>query len=227
MRIDIITCLPEILNGPFNTSIINRAISKNIAKINIHNLRDYSEDKHKRIDDYPYGGSSGMLLKIEPIVNCIEFLKKDTKYDEIIYMSPDGDLLNQGIANSLSLLNNLIILCGHYKGIDERIREYFITKEISIGEYVLSGGELASAVLIDSIIRLLPGSISDSISALNDSFQDDLIAPPEYTRPYNFRGIKVPDILLSGDSKAISRWREIQSIKRTKKNKNLYSNENK
>ena len=227
MRIDIITCLPKILNGPFNTSIINRAISKNIAEINIHNLRDYSQDKHKSVDDYPYGGSSGMLLKIEPIVNCIDFLKKTTKYDEIIYMSPDGHLLNQGIANSLSLLNNLMILCGHYKGIDERIREHFITKEISIGQYVLSGGELASAVLVDSIIRLIPGSISDSISALNDSFQDNLIAPPEYTRPYNFRGLKVPDILLSGDSKAISQWRETQSIKRTKKNKNLYLNGNK
>lgn len=227
MHIDIITCLPEIFNGPINTSIIGRAVTNNKVKIFIHNLRDYSEDKHKKIDDYPYGGSSGMVLQIEPVVNCLEFLQNKLKYDEIIYMSPDGELLNQNIANSLSLKKNIILLCGHYKGIDERIREHFITKEISIGEYVLSGGELAAAVLVDSIIRLLPDVISDSTSALTDSFQDGLIAPPEYTRPYNFRGIKVPKVLLSGNSKIISEWRENQSIKRTKKKENLYSNKNK
>ena len=227
MHIDIITCLPEIFNGPFNTSIISRAKSKKEVNILIHNLRDFTEDKHKKVDDYPYGGSSGMVLKIEPIVNCLEYLQQKRKYDEVIYMSPDGELLNQKLANSISLYNNLIIICGHYKGIDERIRENFVTKEISIGEYVLTGGELASAVFVDCIVRLLPGSISDATSALNDSFQDELIAPPAYTRPYNFRNLKVPEILLSGNDKAITEWRHIQSIKRTKKNKNIYLNKNK
>ncbi|MCP3660030.1 MAG: tRNA (guanosine(37)-N1)-methyltransferase TrmD [Bacteroidetes bacterium] len=227
MQIDILTCLPEIFNSFLNTSIIKRARDKKEVNIIIHNIRDFAQDKHKKVDDYPYGGNSGMVLKIEPIVNCLDYLKSIREYDEIIYMSPDGELLNQKKINSLTLTKNLIIICGHYKGIDERIRENFVTMEISIGEYVLTGGELASAVLVDCITRLLPGSISDSTSALNDSFQDDLIAPPEYTRPYDFRGLKVPDILLSGNEKAIAQWRDIQSIKRTKKNKNIYLNKNK
>ena len=217
MRIDIITVLPDLLQSPFQHSIIKRAQEKKLVEIHLVNLRDYANDNYNSIDDYSYGGGAGMVMMIEPIAKCIEQLKSQRKYDEVIYMSPDGELLNQKIANHISLYNNIIILCGHYKGIDERVREHFITKEISIGDYVLSGGELAAAVLCDSIIRIIPGVISDETSALFDSFQDGLIAPPVYTRPYDFNGIKVPDILLSGNEKNIDEWRLQQSIERTKK----------
>lgn len=216
MRIDIITILPQLLESPFNHSILNRAKEKGIVEIHIHNLRDYTLLKHKQVDDYAYGGGAGMVLMIEPIVNCIEKLKSENKYDEIIYVTPDGELLNQKIANKYSLKKNLLILCGHYKGVDERIREHFVTKEISIGDYVLSGGELAACVFVDSIIRLIPGVLSDESSALTDSFQDELLSPPLFTRPSNFRGMKVPDILLSGNSAKIDDWKYEQSLKRTK-----------
>lgn len=215
LRLDIITVLPELLESPLNHSIVKRAQQKGLVEINLVQLRDYATNKHKSVDDYAYGGGAGMVMMIEPIAKCIEHLKSQREYDEVIYMSPDGELLDQPIANRLSLNSNLIILCGHYKGIDERIREHFITKEISIGNYVLSGGELAAAVLCDSIIRLVPGVISDETSALSDSFQDNLIAPPVYTRPADFRGWKVPDMLLSGNDKLISEWLHNQSIKRT------------
>ncbi|UPT65380.1 MAG: tRNA (guanosine(37)-N1)-methyltransferase TrmD [Sphingobacteriales bacterium JAD_PAG50586_3] len=215
MRIDIITVLPELLRSPFEHSILKRAIAKGLVEVNLVNLRDYSTDKHKSVDDYMYGGGAGMVMGIEPIANCIEALQKERTYDEVIYTSPDGKLLDQPMANSLSLKGNLIILCGHYKGIDERIREHFITKEISIGDYVLSGGELAAAVISDSIIRLLPGVLSDETSALEDSFQDGLLAPPVYTRPAEFRGWKVPDVLLSGNFKEIDKWRHEKAIERT------------
>ncbi len=215
MHIDIITVLPKLLESPFSHSILKRAIDKGLVEVNVVNLREYATNKHKNVDDYAYGGEAGMVLMIEPIVNCIEDLKSKRTYDEIIYMSPDGELLNQKIANSLSMLRNIIILCGHYKGIDERIREHYITKEISVGNYVLSGGELAAAVVCDSIIRLIPGVLSDETSALSDSFQDDLIAPPVYTRPAEFRGMKVPDILLSGNPAEIEKWQYEQAIKRT------------
>ncbi len=217
MRIDIITCLPEILKGPLDTSIIGRAQKKSKVNICIHNLRDYSTDKHKKVDDYPYGGGGGMVLSIEPIVNCIEHLQKKINYDEIIYTSPDGEILNQNIANNLSLKKKILILCGHYKGIDERVRENFVTREISIGEYVLSGGELASAVLVDAVVRLLPGVLSNVSSALTDTFQDGLVGCSEYTRPYNFRGLKVPEVLLSGDFEKISAWRQKCSLDKTQK----------
>jgi len=219
IKLDIITCIPEVLQSPLRASIIGRAVQSKKVEINIHNLREYSLDKHKKVDDYPYGGGAGMVMMIEPIALCIDSLRKDTEYDDIIYMSPDGELLTQSIANKLSLSANLIILCGHYKGVDERIRDHFITREISIGEYVISGGELAAAILADSIIRLIPGVLSDSISALTDSFQDDIIAPPEYTRPFEFRGLKVPEILLSGNKESIDRWRTNQSLIRTKERK--------
>jgi tRNA (guanine37-N1)-methyltransferase len=215
MRIDIITVLPELLRSPFEHSILKRAIAKGLVEVNLINLREYSTDKHKSVDDYMYGGGAGMVMMIEPIANCIEALQKERTYDEVIYTSPDGKLLDQPMANSLSLKGNLIILCGHYKGIDERIREHFITKEISIGDYVLSGGELAAAVISDSIIRLLPGVLSDETSALEDSFQDGLLAPPVYTRPSEFRGWKVPDVLLSGNFKEIDKWRHDKAIERT------------
>lgn len=217
MRIDIITILPKLLEGPFSDSILKRAQKKGLVEVVVHDLRPYSTDKHKKIDDYAYGGGAGMVMMIEPIAACIRDLKSARAYDEIIYMSPDGESFNQTMANELSLKKNLIILCGHYKGVDERVRENFITKEISIGDYVLSGGELAAAVVSDAVIRLLPGVLSDETSALTDSFQDGLVAPPVYTRPAEFEGMKVPDILLSGHNEKIEEWRFSQSVKRTKK----------
>lgn len=216
MRIDIITVLPKLLDGPFSESIMKRAQTKGLAEINVHNLRDYSTNKHNNVDDAQYGGGAGMVMSIEPIVACIEALKEKTEYDEIIFMTPDGEVLNQAMSNTLSLSRNLLILCGHYKGIDERIREHFITREISIGSYVLSGGELAAAVLTDSIVRLIPGVLNDETSALSDSFQDNLLSPPVYTRPSEFRGWKVPDVLLSGNFSDIDNWRMDKAIERTK-----------
>ncbi|MDQ3190307.1 MAG: tRNA (guanosine(37)-N1)-methyltransferase TrmD [Bacteroidota bacterium] len=215
MRIDILTVLPQLLEGPFSDSIIKRAQTKGLAEIIIHNIRDYSTNKHKTVDDAPYGGSAGMVMMIEPIAKCIEKLQQERNYDEIIYMSPDGKTLNQALANKLSSLKNIIILCGHYKGIDQRVRDRYITMEISIGDYVLTGGELAAAVLCDTIIRLIPGVLNDETSALSDSFQDNLLAPPVYTRPSEYEGLKVPEILLSGNAKAIDQWRHEQSLKRT------------
>jgi tRNA (guanine37-N1)-methyltransferase len=216
MRIDIITVLPQLLESPFAHSILKRAVQKGLVTVNIHNLRDYSTNKHKNVDDAPYGGTAGMVMMIEPIANCINALKGERDYDAVIYMSPDGELLDQPVANRLSMLKNIIILCGHYKGIDERIREHYITHEISIGNYVLSGGELAAAVVCDSIIRLLPGVLNDETSALSDSFQDNLIAPPVYTRPAEFNGWKVPEVLLSGNPILISKWEYEQALQRTK-----------
>ena len=215
MRIDVITCLPELLESPFNHSILKRAQTKGLVEVAVHNLRDYSTNKQRAVDDYAFGGGAGMVLQIEPIARCIEFLQSQRSYDEIIYMTPDGKTLNQGMANELSLKKNLIILCGHYKGVDERVREHFITREISIGDYVLSGGELAAAVLADSLIRLLPGVLNDETSALSDSFQDDLLAPPVYTRPADYNGLKVPDVLLSGHAGKIEEWRHQKAIERT------------
>ena len=216
MKIDILTVLPKLLESPFDHSILKRAQEKGIVDLQVHDIRDYSAGKHKAVDDYTYGGGAGMVLMIEPIANCIESLKANTDYDEFIYMSPDGELLDQKLANQYSLSKNLLILCGHYKGIDERIREHFITKEISIGDYVLSGGELAAAVFCDSIIRLVPGVISDETSALTDSFQDGLLAPPVYTRPADFKGKEVPSVLLSGHQAEIDKWRQEQAQQRTK-----------
>jgi tRNA (guanine37-N1)-methyltransferase len=217
MRIDILTIFPEMFEGPFDCSIIKRAKEKGIVEIHIHDIRNYATNKHRTVDDYPFGGGAGMVMMIEPIALCIEDLKSEREYDEVIYMSPDGLLLDQKHSNSCSSYNNIIILCGHYKGIDERIREHFITKEISIGDYVLSGGELAAAVFCDSIIRLIPGVLNDETSALSDSFQDDLLSPPAYTRPAEFRGWKVPEILLSGNEKLIKQWQYEQAVERTKK----------
>jgi tRNA (guanine37-N1)-methyltransferase len=216
MRIDIISVLPELLRSPFEHSILKRAQQKGLVEVNLVNLRDYADTKHKTVDDYAFGGGAGMVLKVEPVAACIEDLKSRCQYDEIIYMSPDGELLNQSLANQLSTKGNLLILCGHYKGVDERIRQHFITREISIGDYVLSGGELGAAVLADAVIRLLPGVLNDETSALSDSFQDNLIAPPVYTRPAEFRGWKVPDVLLSGHEENIRIWRHEQSVERTK-----------
>ncbi len=216
MRIDIITVLPELMQSPFNDSILKRAQEKGIVKIKFHNLRDYSTNKQKSIDDYQFGGGAGMVMMIEPIDLCISKLKKERNYDEVIYMTPDGSTLNQGIANELSLKENIIILCGHYKGVDQRVRDLFVTREISIGDFVLSGGELAANVLCDAIIRLIPGVLNNETSALTDSFQDDLLAPPVYTRPANYKGTKVPDILLSGNFPKIEAWREDQAYQRTK-----------
>ncbi len=215
MRIDIITIFPEMFEGPFSHSIIKRAVEKRLVEIHLHQLRDYTKDKHKKVDDYAFSGGAGMVMMIEPIVACIEKLKQERDYDEVIYTSPDGELLDQPMANTMSLHENIIILCGHYKGIDERIREHFITKEISIGNYVLSGGELAAAVIVDGLVRLIPGVIGNEVSALTDSFQDGLVAPPVYTRPREFRGWKVPDILLSGNEKLIEEWKYEQAVKRT------------
>ncbi|MCB2195356.1 MAG: tRNA (guanosine(37)-N1)-methyltransferase TrmD [Bacteroidetes bacterium] len=217
MRIDIITVLPELLESPLNHSIIKRAQLKGHVDIYIHNLRDYSTNKHKNVDDYAFGGDAGMVMMIEPIDRAISALKQQRDYDEIIYTSPDGIKYNQQEANKLATYNNIIILCGHYKGIDQRIRDHIITKEISIGDYVLTGGELAAAIIVDSVVRLLPGAISDETSALTDSFQDNLLAPPVYTRPANYKGLKVPDVLLSGNFKEIDKWKEEQSLQRTKK----------
>lgn len=216
MRIDVITVLPKLLDGPFSDSILKRAQEKGLVEIHLHNLRDYSTDKHKNVDDYQYGGGAGMVLRIEPIAACINQLKSEREYDEIVYMTPDGQVLEQTTSNQMSTLNNIMVLCGHYKGVDERVRNLYITREISIGSYVLSGGELAAAVLVDSIIRLIPGVLGDETSALTDSFQDRLLAPPVYTRPVEFQGLKVPDILISGNFQAIDAWREEQALKRTK-----------
>jgi tRNA (guanine37-N1)-methyltransferase len=217
MRVDIITCLPRLLESPFAHSIIKRAIDREKVAIHIHDLREYATNKHRQVDDYLYGGGAGMLLMIEPIARCINTLKTKVNYQEFIYMAPDGEQLTQSVANELSLRDNLVVLCGHYKGVDERVREHFITREISIGDYVLSGGELAAAVLVDTIVRLLPGVLSDKTSALTDSFQEDLIAPPAYTRPAKFQGMEVPDVLLSGNAKAIQQWRHEKTLERTKK----------
>ncbi|MBK7627496.1 MAG: tRNA (guanosine(37)-N1)-methyltransferase TrmD [Bacteroidales bacterium] len=217
MRIDIITVLPELLESPFNHSIVKRAREKGLVEINIINLRDFTTDKYKTVDDYAFGGGAGMVMMIEPVYKAIEKLKSERVYDEIIYTSPDGEKFSQKMANQLSLLNNIIILAGHYKGVDQRIREYLVTKEISIGDYVLSGGELPAAAITDAIVRLIPGAISDEQSALSDSFQDDLLAPPVYTRPADFNGWKVPSVLLSGHAANIDRWRHEQSEERTQR----------
>jgi|UniRef100_UPI004049586A tRNA (guanine37-N1)-methyltransferase len=217
MRIDIITVLPELLKSPFEASILKRAIEKGIVEVHMHNLRDYTDLSYNQIDDYQFGGGAGMVMMIEPIDKCITALKQSRDYDEIIYMTPDGETLNQKIANSMSLLNNVIILCGHYKGVDQRVRDAFITREISIGDYVLSGGELGAAVLCDAIIRLIPGVLSNETSALTDTFQDNLLAPPVYTRPAEYKGMKVPEILLSGNFPKIEKWREDQAQERTER----------
>ena len=217
MRIDIISVVPELLSGPFNSSIIKKAIDKKIIEIHIHNLRDYSTNNYRSIDDYQYGGGAGMVMLIEPIDNCIAELKKERDYDDIIYMTPDGDKLNQGISNKLSCMKNIIILCGHYKGIDQRIRDNIITMEISIGDFVLTGGELPAAILTDSIVRLLPGALGDETSALTDSFQDNLLSYPVYTRPKEYKSWVVPEILFSGDQKKIEKWRMEKSLELTKK----------
>ena len=216
MRIDILTVVPELLVSPLNESILKRAQEGGFAEIHIHNIRDYSEDKHHKVDDYPFGGEAGMVMKIEPVFRCIEKLKSERHYDEIIFTSPDGIRYDQHEADRLSTLENIIILCGHYKGIDYRIREHLITREISVGDYVLTGGELAAAIITDSVVRLLPGAIGDEASALTDCFQDDLLAPPVYTRPAEFNGWKVPDVLLSGNFAEIAKWQDEQAYERTK-----------
>jgi tRNA (guanine37-N1)-methyltransferase len=215
MRIDIITLFPEFFASYFEYSILKRAQENGKAEIKIHNLRDYSTNKQKSVDDYQFGGGAGMVMCIQPIDDCISKLKSERDYDEIIYLSPDGETLNQQICNTLSTHKNLILLCGHYKGIDQRVRDHIITKEISIGDYVLTGGEVAAAILSDAVIRLIPGVISDETSALTDSFQDNLLAPPIYTRPSNYKGMKVPEVLLSGNEKLITEWREEEAVKRT------------
>jgi len=217
MRIDIITVLPDILESPFNHSIIKRAKEKGLAEIHIHDLRTYSENKHKKVDDYSFGKGAGMVMAIQPIEKAIETLKAERDYDEIIFTTPDGTVLNQQTANALSLKGNLIILCGHYKGIDQRIRDTYITMEISVGDYVLTGGELAAAIITDSVVRLLPGVLGDETSALTDSFQDNLLSPPVYTRPAEYKGMKVPEVLLSGNDKLVDDWKHDQAMERTKK----------
>lgn len=216
MRIDLLSAVPNLMQSFFEHSILQRAKAKGLLEIHLHNIRDYATNKHKQIDDYQFGGGAGMVMMIEPIMACIQSLQQERSYDEIIYMTPDGTLLNQKMVNSLSLRENIIILCGHYKGIDERLREHVVTKEISIGSYVLSGGELPAAVLVDAIGRLIPGVLNDETSALTDSFQDNLLAPPVYTRPADYNGWKIPDILLSGNDKLIEEWRFQQSLERTK-----------
>lgn len=215
MRIDIITCLPNLFEGPLTQSIVKRSMDKGLVELEIHNLRDYATNKHKNVDDYSFGGGAGMVLSIEPIDACIQNLKSTRSYDETIYLTPDGETYNQKIANQLSLKENFILLCGHYKGVDQRVRDHLITKEISIGDYVLSGGELAAMVLTDSLIRLIPGVLNDETSALSDSFQDNLLAPPVYTRPAEYKGWKVPDVLLSGHEAKIEKWRNEQSLRIT------------
>jgi tRNA (guanine37-N1)-methyltransferase len=217
MRIDILSIVPELLRSPFEASIIKRAQDAKYIEIRLHNIRDYSANKYKQVDDYPYGGGAGMVLMIEPIAKCIEALQSERDYDAIVYMTPDGQQLNQKIANRCSLFKNMIILCGHYKGIDQRVRDLFVTDEISVGDYVLSGGELAAAVFCDAIIRLIPGVLGNETSALTDSFQDNLLAPPIYTRPADYKGNKVPDILTSGNTPKVEEWREKQAEERTKK----------
>jgi len=217
MRIDIITLFPELLQSPFEASIVKRALEGGKAEIHFHNPRDYSSNKYKQVDDYPYGGGAGMVMMIEPLDLCIRQLKEERDYDAVIYMTPDGETLNQPIANQCSLYQNIILLCGHYKGVDQRVRDHLITREISIGDFVLSGGELAAAVFCDSIIRLIPGVLGDESSALSDSFQDGLLAPPIYTRPANYNGWEVPEILTSGNTPAVDRWREEQALARTQR----------
>jgi tRNA (guanine37-N1)-methyltransferase len=216
MRIDIITVVPDLLKSPFEASILKRAIDKGLVEIHFHNLRDFTTSNYKQIDDNQYGGGAGMVMMVEPIDKCISKLKSERDYDEVIYLTPDGEVLNQNMANTLSLKGNLIMLCGHYKGVDQRVRDLFITKEISIGDYVLSGGELAAAVLCDSIIRLIPGVLGNETSALTDAFQDNLLSPPIYTRPANYKGLEVPEILLSGHQKKIDNWRDDKALQRTK-----------
>ena len=216
MRIDIISAVPDLMTSSFGHSILKRAINNGLVEVNLINLRDYSTHKQKQIDDYAFGGGAGMVLMIEPIEKCINDLKSQRGYDEIIYMSPDGELLNQKLCNQFSLLKNIIILCGHYKGIDEQVREYLVTREISVGDYVLSGGEIAAALLSDAVIRLIPGVLNDETSALSDSFQDNLLAPPVYTRPADYKGWQIPNVLLSGHSANIDKWRHEQSVERTK-----------
>ena len=215
MRIDIITVVPDILKSPFEASILKRAIEKGVVEVHFHNLRDYTDLSYNQVDDYQFGGGAGMVLMIEPIDKCIAALKSEREYDEVIYMTPDGKTLDQKMANGLSLLKNIIVLCGHYKGVDQRVRDLFVTKEVSIGDYVLSGGELGAAVLCDTVIRLIPGVLNNETSALTDTFQDNLLAPPVYTRPAEYKGHKVPDVLLSGNFPAIESWREDQAYKRT------------
>jgi len=215
MRIDIITVLPELLKSPFEASILKRAIEKGLVEVHLHNLRDYTTGNYKQVDDYQFGGGAGMVMMIEPIDKCISQLKSERKYDEVIYMTPDGNTLNQGMANEISMKKNIIVLCGHYKGVDQRVRDMFVTREISIGDYVLSGGELAAAILCDAVIRLLPGVLNDETSALTDTFQDNLLAPPVYTRPAEYKGMEVPKILLSGNFPKIEKWREQQALERT------------
>ncbi|MBP1674582.1 MAG: tRNA ((37)-N1)-methyltransferase TrmD [Bacteroidetes bacterium] len=217
MRIDILTVLPELLESPLNNSIVKRARDKGFVEIYVNNLRDFTKDKYKTVDDYAFGGGAGMVMMIEPVYKAIEKLKSEREYDEIIYTSPDGEVFTQKMANRLSLKNNIIILAGHYKGVDQRIRDHLITREISIGDFVLSGGEIPAAVIVDAIVRLIPGALSDEQSALSDSFQDDLLAPPVYTRPAEFMGWKVPDVLLSGHAAEIEQWRHEQSVERTMK----------
>ncbi|CAD5246654.1 MULTISPECIES: tRNA (guanosine(37)-N1)-methyltransferase TrmD [unclassified Imperialibacter] len=216
VRFDIISCVPELLKSPFEHSILKRAIDKGLTEVNVHNLRDYAVNKHKTVDDYAYGGGAGMVLQIEPIDRCIQALKSERTYDDIIYMSPDGELLTQRLANGLAMKGNMILLCGHYKGVDERVRQHLVTREISVGDFVLSGGELAAAIVCDAVIRLIPGVLNDETSALTDSFQDDLIAPPVYSRPADYKGMKVPDVLLSGNDALIDDWRHEQSLQRTR-----------
>ncbi len=215
MRIDIITVLPEMLQSPLGCSIIKRACDKGLAEIHVHNLRDYTTNRHRKVDDYPFGGDPGMVIQIEPVDRCIAALKAQREYDEVIFTAPDGEIFNQKMANSLSLLGNIIILCGHYKGIDYRIREHLITREISIGDYVLTGGEMCAAIIADAVIRLLPGAMGDEQSALSDSFQDNLLEPPIYTRPAEYNGWRVPDILLSGHLANIDKWKQQQALERT------------
>lgn len=217
MRIDILTVVPDLLKGPLDESILKRAQASGLVEIVVHNIRDYSTDKHKCVDDYPFGGEAGMVMKCQPIFDLITKLKSEREYDEVIYTSPDGETFNQRTANSLSLYKNIIILCGHYKGIDHRIREHLITREISIGDYVLTGGELAAAIITDAVVRVIPGAIGDEASALTDTFQDDLLAPPVYTRPAEFNGWKVPDVLLSGNFAMIDKWKNEQAMERTQR----------
>ncbi len=217
MRIDIISVLPELMESPFKTSILKRAADKGLVEVHFHHLREFGFGKHRQVDDEPYGGGAGMVMMIEPLDKCISGLKAERNYDEVIYLTPDGETLNQKMANTLSIKNNLIFLCGHYKGIDERVRDLHITKEISIGDYVLTGGELAACVLADTVIRLLPGVLNDEQSALTDSFQDDLLSPPIYTRPDEYKGLKVPEILLSGNLKKIEEWRHDEALRITQK----------
>ena len=216
MRIDILTILPRLLDGPFADSIMQRAQTKGICQIHVHNIRDFSVDKHKSVDDYQFGGGAGMVMMAQPIVDAIEHLSQSIQYDEIIYLTPDGVTLNQGLCNQFSLMGNLLLICGHYKGIDQRVRDRYITREISIGDYVLSGGELAAAVLVDSVVRLIPGVMNDETSALTDSFHDESLAPAVYTRPAEFNGMKVPDVLTSGNFKAIEEWRMQSALEKTK-----------